>query len=210
MLPYFVPVGLLFSAVAFLVSQLRFWLPIDLVAVLVVAVQVVLSGGLHWDGWADVWDAWAGPPDRRQEILRDSRLGAIGAGALVVLGLGLLWGTRDALVINPWAVWLAPVVGRAVMTAVVQTPRPLAGSRLLEAARTSSPAWSAGSQAALALVVAGVLHGTGGMVDAAQAGIFSAVFAIWVIRWLGGVNGDVAGATGLLAEVAVIWGGTWR
>ncbi len=55
-------------------------------SVLLLAVWVVLSGGLHLDGLAD-WPGWAagfGFTERRLEILRDSR-----TGAYAVMGVSL-------------------------------------------------------------------------------------------------------------------------
>ena len=56
------------------------------------AVMVVLTGALHEDGLADFADGiWGGQtPDRRLEIMKDSRIGSYGALALV-LSLGLRW-----------------------------------------------------------------------------------------------------------------------
>jgi adenosylcobinamide-GDP ribazoletransferase len=65
-----------------------------LIAVLVsVAVGLVVTGGLHEDGFADACDGLGGmrPRERVLEIMRDSRIGTYG-----VLGLGLMVGTKVA------------------------------------------------------------------------------------------------------------------
>ena len=62
-----------------------------LIAVLVsVAAGLVMTGGLHEDGFADACDGLGGvrPRERVLEIMRDSRIGTYG-----VLGLGLMVGT---------------------------------------------------------------------------------------------------------------------
>ena len=59
-----------------------------LVAVLLAALLAVLTGGLHLDGFADVFDALGGGRGDRArmlEIMRDSRIGAHGAAALTLL-----------------------------------------------------------------------------------------------------------------------------
>ena len=59
-----------------------------LVAVAIVAVHAGLTGGLHLDGVADVFDALGGGRGRRDRmlaIMRDSRIGAHGAVAVVLL-----------------------------------------------------------------------------------------------------------------------------
>ena len=58
-----------------------------LTAVFIVLTGIVLTGGLHLDGWADTGDAFFSYRDRekRLEILEDPRLGAFGTMALVFL-----------------------------------------------------------------------------------------------------------------------------
>ena len=63
------------------------------VSLLLLTVLVILTGGLHQDGLADTIDGVAGgkSPEHRLAILRDGRIGAIGATGLV-LALGLRYG----------------------------------------------------------------------------------------------------------------------
>lgn len=58
-----------------------------LFAILLVVAGIVMTGGLHLDGWIDMGDAYFSYQDkaRRLEILEDSRVGAFGAICLVVL-----------------------------------------------------------------------------------------------------------------------------
>ena len=55
------------------------------VAAVVVALNVLITGALHEDGLADVADGFGGghTVQRKLEIMRDSRIGAFGASALV-------------------------------------------------------------------------------------------------------------------------------
>mgnify|MGYP006199386559 CR=1 FL=1 len=68
-----------------LATTAAFWPP--LVAVLLsMAFTVWLTGGFHEDGWADTCDALGGTVSRERalEIMKDSRIGAFGAMALVL------------------------------------------------------------------------------------------------------------------------------
>ncbi|HEX4353788.1 MAG TPA: adenosylcobinamide-GDP ribazoletransferase, partial [Polyangiales bacterium] len=59
-----------------------------LTACLIVAFVAIVSGGLHLDGLADWFDAVGGgrgDTNRMLEIMRDSRIGAHGASALVLV-----------------------------------------------------------------------------------------------------------------------------
>ena len=69
-------------------------------------LPVLLTGGIHLDGYADTWDAIASRADaaRRQEILKDPHLGAFAAihlGLYFVAGLAL-WTALEPY--RPWAV----------------------------------------------------------------------------------------------------------
>ena len=50
-------------------------------AFLALIIWILLSGGLHWDGLADCFDGFgcSAAPERRLEIMKDSRLGTYGA-----------------------------------------------------------------------------------------------------------------------------------
>ena len=67
-------------------------LPAALVAGLMLAALVMLTGAMHEDGLADTGDGlWGGQtPARRLEIMKDSRIGTYGVLALV-LSTGLRW-----------------------------------------------------------------------------------------------------------------------
>ncbi|RMH04265.1 MAG: adenosylcobinamide-GDP ribazoletransferase, partial [Nitrospirae bacterium] len=84
-------------------------------ALLIVAALVVVTGGLHQDGLADTVDGLAkrGTPEERLGAMRDSRIGALGATALV-LTLGLRYTGLLALVPSDWPFVLVcmPAIGR--------------------------------------------------------------------------------------------------
>ncbi len=63
--------------------------PTLLSATLAVTAQILITGGLHEDGLADVADGFGGGRDRESKlaIMRDSRIGVYGA---LALGLSLL------------------------------------------------------------------------------------------------------------------------
>ena len=65
---------------------------------LLIVVLVALTRGLHQDGLADTLDGWAGgrTPEQRLAIMRDGRIGAIGATGLI-LSLGLRYAGLEAL-----------------------------------------------------------------------------------------------------------------
>ena len=82
-----------------------------LYAVLAVAIPVLLTGGIHLDGFADTCDALASWSDRekRLEILKDPRLGAFGAMDLAVLLL-VQAGLYAQFYVNPKLSFLLPLL----------------------------------------------------------------------------------------------------
>lgn len=82
---------------------------------LLVVLNIWLTRGLHWDGWADLWDGWGSGAvgERFWEILKDSRAGAFGVMGLVCgLGMQAVLFER-AVFLQTWPVLLlAPVFGR--------------------------------------------------------------------------------------------------
>ncbi len=90
--------------------------PVSLASLIVVVAGFLCSGSLHLDGWVDTWDGLASGRERHRqlEIMRDSRIGTMGALALVVLVL-VKWTVLESLVGQSriWALITMPAVGRA-------------------------------------------------------------------------------------------------
>jgi adenosylcobinamide-GDP ribazoletransferase len=102
-------------------------LPASVAVLLGLSVNIALTGALHEDGLADVADGFygAGTPERRLEIMKDSRIGAFGTLALIVtlaLKTALLMTLADRFGADAAALgWLAVESGsRAVMVGVWQ------------------------------------------------------------------------------------------
>jgi adenosylcobinamide-GDP ribazoletransferase len=92
-------------------------------AVLLVASLAALTGGLHLDGVADVFDALGGARGdkaRALTIMRDPRIGAHGATALCLLLLGKVCATADLIARGGIRdLLLGPAAARCVVVALV-------------------------------------------------------------------------------------------
>lgn len=112
-MPMYPLVGALIGLILALVSQLP--LSTWVLAWTLTGLNLYLTRGLHWDGWADLWDGWGSGAtgERFWDIVKDSRIGAFGTMGLV-LGLGTQASLLEAAVSqNAWgAVLFAPVFGR--------------------------------------------------------------------------------------------------
>ena len=166
-------------------------------AMLLVALWAALTGGLHLDGIADVFDALGGgrgQRDRMLAILRDSRIGAHGALALILAVAGKLVATADLLARDVlWPLYAAPIAARwAVVPLVVAFPyaRPEGlGRSFHDHARAPQLA------IATALTAVLLLHiGPLAIAPFACAAIAALALALHLHRRLGGLTGDVYGA----------------
>lgn len=88
--------------------------PPQLRAYLIVAAWVILTGGLHLDGFGDSCDGVlaAVMPERRLEIMKDPRAGTWAVVGLILLLAGKLSFTTQ---VHPLLLIAAPVTGRWVM-----------------------------------------------------------------------------------------------
>ena len=90
------------AAVTFAISYLIF--PIPVAVILSLAASILITGGLHEDGWMDFCDGFGGGTDREQtlRIMRDSQVGAFAVmGAIVVLSLKITILSQLVSVIAP-------------------------------------------------------------------------------------------------------------
>ncbi len=205
---FFPLVGLLLGALlAGLVAILPARLGPDIVGVLLTGLLALVTGGLHLDGLADVFDAAGGGRGSRErmlEILRDPRIGAHGATALVlaliakVLLLGGCVARRDTA-----SVLLFPVVSRAAIVPLIVGFGPARSEGL---ARAFHQRVGIGELAVTAWIAAIAVAAGGARFVAPALAAFAIAggIGVWMARRLGGLNGDVYGAALELAEIAFL------
>jgi adenosylcobinamide-GDP ribazoletransferase len=178
-----------------------------LAAVLGLAAGAIVTGVLHLDALADTADALgASTRERALEIMRDHSIGAYGAVALV-LDLGAK------------AVALATLAGRphllayVVCAAAAGRVAPVLLSAALPYARAGGGLGRAlggtgWTRCAVALVLAAAVclavAGRNGAILFAVAVALSVAAIPVARRWLGGITGDVLGATAELSELAAL------
>ncbi len=179
-------------------------------AVLIVTAWALLSRFLHWDGLGDVADAfWGGPTvERRLEIMADSSIGAFGVTGIVIVfvlcvaALGNLLGTAEPLATG-WFLVAVPVVGRLAATfaawlGVSARPEGL-GSAVMGRPSVAGAVFGVVTVAgALAPVV--MLMGVSGAVWCAAMILVAAAVPHLLASRMGGVTGDVMGASILITE----------
>ena len=189
-----------------------------LTAALTIASLTLATGAFHEDGLADAADGLFGgsTPERRLEIMRDSRIGSYGGAALV-----LAYALRIAA--------LAELIGRAgpfgaaaavVFAAALSRSAGLVLMTLLPPARMAGSSYAVGRPEGGVVAVAWAICAVIGLAAAlasplsfagvALAFLLAAGAALLMVRLarrlIGGQTGDVGGAVQQLAEVAAYLG----
>jgi adenosylcobinamide-GDP ribazoletransferase len=118
-------IGLLLFFMAYLGKELFQFQPLT-VAAMILATEIFITGGLHLDGFIDSCDGiFSGRESARiLEIMRDSRVGAMGVLYLALLLLGKWALLYELLVVSQdplpyYILILMPFVGRWAMTYVI-------------------------------------------------------------------------------------------
>ncbi len=188
-------------------------LPALAAAYIAIGVVILATGALHEDGLADLADGLGGGRDRAAKlaIMRDSRIGAYGALALVLVvglkavALAAIGGAGPLAAMAALAATGAASRG-AMPLVMLQLPPARADGLGADAGRPKPVA--AGVAVILALALAASLLGAYGWpavvlalaVGALAAGAIAALAA----RQLGGHTGDVLGAVQQAAETAML------
>lgn len=173
-------------------------------AVLALAGETLLSGGLHWDGWVDVFDGWGASSERVQEARKDHRMGALG-GIFLVLGvaaMGVFW-RRAVLVAGSWPLLFGPWLARSAMALATAYGPMDQESRLARwIQEQTQPGWAWLSVAIPVAFLLWIWPGRGGDALAVLAVADGAFLYGWIRRFQG-LNGDVIGALAIFTEI--VW-----
>ena len=202
--------GLLLAGIAALCGLLG--IPPLLTAALLVAALAIGNRFLHLDGLMDVCDGVLGghTPERRLEIMRDSRVGAFavaGAGCALLVKYGALAALLDHELQSVWPLMLLfPTLSRWAMTLLL-TAFPYGRRQGIGTAFASGGRpWLPTLLALLsALSVAAAAGGPGGVAILAGASALALLFGYWTARQLGGgLTGDCYGAANEIIETATL------
>lgn len=189
-------------------------LPATIAATLAVAALVLATGAMQEDGLADVADGFGGGRDRARklEIMKDSRIGAFGAAALI---LAVLLRVQALATLGQRGVGLAALalIGAGALSRMLGLlPLTLLAPARAQGAGAAAgaPSWPSFARGALVaglVALAPTLAGASGR-QAGLAVLASAAAAYGVTRlarWqIGGQTGDVAGAAQQAAEIAFL------
>jgi adenosylcobinamide-GDP ribazoletransferase len=206
---YFPIVGALVGLASGLALLTSAALPLFVAVLLSMLVTVCLTGGLHEDGLADSADGLIGgrDPQRRLEIMKDSRIGAYGALALwfsltakLILVQSLL---AASLVTAISASVIAHCLGRAATVALL-TSLPYARAEDSKSSHFGNKVTF--RQLTLALIFAIVLSlfllGLRGVFCLTAALAVTFICGLYFKDKIGGITGDCLGAANQLVELS--------
>ena len=197
-----------------LTGALAFWLGAALglgawpAALLAVTVTIALTGALHEDGLADTLDGFGGGGDRARKlaIMRDSRLGSFGALALI-LSVSLRSAALAALA-DPGLVARAMIAAHSTSRALfpgMLAALPFARTDGLASAVGTPPSSVVATALVLGTVIAVLSLGlVKGLSVVAIAFLVRLIMGLLAKRQVGGITGDILGATQQTAETAAL------
>jgi len=192
-------------AVAGVYAGLLHAVPPAAAAIVAIAAGVVLTGALHEDGLADVADAFGARADRARtlEILKDPRHGTYGVLALI-LSVGAraaalaAMSASSALVALPAAHALARGAAAAQLGLLPPATDEGLGARYASTPRRALLATMS------ALAIGSLTIGAWTVPAALLAAAAAALMGAMAVGKIGGVTGDVLGASEQLAETAIL------
>lgn len=182
------------------------YMPPHVLAIILIIANVILTGGLHCDGFMDTMDGiFSGrSKDRMLEIMKDSRVGANGVVAFVLLVI-LKWSLlMDISPLGlPTALFIMPLLGRfAMVIGITMFPYArLDGIGKAFALYAGKNTLYIASLLTLLLVVP---LGKQAIVSLASIILITMIFSHYVKSVIGGLTGDVYGAISELSEIMVL------
>ena len=205
---YFPLVGLILGTILAGIGYLAsFRLSAGVVGAVILISEVLLTGGLHLDGYMDTMDGIFSGRSRERilEIMKDSRVGAhavIALAGLFILKYALL---VEVLHLKLWTILvLLPALGRfniGIGTALFPYARPEGLGKGFAESFTKLRLTITGVYTALA---AFLIWNWRGLILWGVIGVWGWIFSRFVSGRIGGLTGDVYGALCELSELVAL------
>jgi adenosylcobinamide-GDP ribazoletransferase len=201
---FFPLVGIFYGFLTWGLFQLgtRF-MTVGIAAWFTVFSSAFFNGCIHWDGFADTADGLGGrDPEQSRAIMKDSRLGAFGAMALIFLIIGKIYALQG-LSSYPVTVFVAiAVLSRWGMACQIYT-QPSVSKGLLKAFQPKNIKLDF----CLATVLTMVIISFAGLLCLLFSAVVLATLVIgnyFIRKRFGGITGDILGAGNELMEL-ICW-----
>jgi len=178
-------------------------------SVLLLGLLCWLTGGLHWDGLADWADSKGAGADREKalRIMKDSSVGSFGAAALILFGL--LWTQLAAVLINSpdWPrLFLVLLFSRSLQVELICSyPYARKESGMAGPFVEGATRWHRVVVLVLALACSVPFFGELAVSSLGVGFIATHLFGLIEKKRLGGITGDLVGASNQLNELVLLF-----
>lgn len=200
-------IGLIIGSILVFSALWLSGLSLSIQAAIILILWVLLTGGLHLDGLADCADAWVGGLGSKQrslDIMKDPAAGPIAVVVLVLLLL-LKWSTISVVIEQNSieVLLLTPVLGRVAILILMLTADYIREDGLGKTIVLNLPV-----PAVKGLVLFCMLLSAYYLSVLPITFMLAMLFALYYQskKRLGGVTGDVYGASVELVEIAILLG----
>lgn len=207
-LAYFPLIGLIIGLILAAISQASGFLPPAVIISIIIASLIMLTGGLHLDGFADTCDGlYAGrTKESSLEIMRDPHIGTMGAAAIAVLFLFKFTVLLNIPEENLWkALIIAPVFAKnwLVLACYKSKYAREEGKAKLFIEKAKLKNVITASLISLAVILA--LGQIKGVTACLISSFFLFLFVSYIKKRIGGMTGDMIGAVHEAAEVLFLF-----
>jgi len=208
---WFPVVGLLLGLILYAISLLYGLLPSprwpEGVALLIVAVEIWLTRGLHLDGLADWADSIGGlqGKEKRLSIMKDSSLGVFGGLALIV-SLLAKWIAIERLLVSGSIIWL-PIIFVVSKDMMVELMTTLPYARNGEGTAKPFVDQASGKQRVVSHIISLILCAPFGPLALIFLGVGFLETRIFRIRCrdrFGGITGDLLGTANEMVYISLL------
>jgi adenosylcobinamide-GDP ribazoletransferase len=176
-----------------------------LMAACIIVAETIVTGAFHLDGLADTADAFLAParsPQEKLAIMKDSRIGVMGATALVLAILLKIMVLADVLQAGrQLALVLYPVAGRWTQVALYAIS-PYVRQQGIGSLFAGAPSWKNLAGATLFLVPFCTLPSFIFSLPALLACVF--ILRLYFHRQIGGITGDTLGCATVVSEIVLL------
>lgn len=206
--PFFPLVGGAIGGILLIIQSLgKNFLPVPAMAVILVALNTIITGGMHLDGFADTMDGLfcGGDREKKLAVMKDSCSGAYG-----VMGISLVFLLKYVLLTVIPANYLGctllsfPLLSRWVMTfAIIFFPYGRKKGLGKAFTYNKNPmGFYIGSILVIGLMY--LMIGIHGIIATIITFIMGIGFILYIIKQLGGLTGDTYGALNEFCEIIAL------
>ena len=211
--------GFLYGLLSYALIQ---WTPLSALAIafIIWLSLIVITGGIHLDGWMDSSDAFFSYRDiaKRLEIMKDPRMGAFGVLSVIVLLSARFLFVYEIVVmavdVSYIFIVLIPFIGKMVMGVLlmnVKSAKEDGLGMLFKQAASKGTLWVYPIYLLLILLMILLLWPkavSGVLLVVIIAFLFILVASRKIMHWFGGITGDVLGASVEGVEI-LLWMTVW-